>query len=43
LYPGVFLVPEIGYRDYGDLEETGAADEDLGDLWYAGIKWQIDF
>jgi len=41
---GVYLVPEVGYRDYGDLEPGGpAADIDLGDLWYAGAKWQVDF
>jgi len=42
---GVYLVPEVGYRDYGDLE-TGSGllpDVDLGNLWYAGAKWQIDF
>ncbi|MDZ7581761.1 MAG: hypothetical protein U5R30_14520 [Deltaproteobacteria bacterium] len=43
MFPGVYLVPEVGLRDYGDLEETGAADAGLGDLWYAGLKWQIDF
>jgi len=41
---GVYLVPEVGYRDYGDLEPGGnLADIDLGNLWYAGAKWQIDF
>ncbi len=43
MFPGVYLVPEVGLRDYGDLEETGVADAGLGDLWYAGLKWQIDF
>ena len=44
--PGVFLIPEIGYRDFGDIEYTGfAADpkEDLGSLFYFGAKWQINF
>jgi hypothetical protein len=44
LAKGVYLVPEVGYRDYGDLEPGGVApDVDLGNLWYAGAKWQIDF
>ena len=43
LAKGVYLVPEIGYRDYGDLELDNAPDVDLGSLWYAGAKWQIDF
>ena len=40
---GVYLVPEVGYRDYGDLELRNVPDQDLGSLWYAGAKWQIDF
>jgi hypothetical protein len=43
LAKGVFLVPEIGYRAYGDLEVTGEPDQDLGNLFYAGLKWQINF
>jgi hypothetical protein len=43
LAKGVYLVPEVGYRDYGDLELDNAPDVDLGSLWYAGAKWQIDF
>jgi hypothetical protein len=39
----VFIVPEVGYADYGDRERTGAADLDLGDAKYVGIKWQINF
>lgn len=42
--PSVYLVPEVGYRDYGDLEFGGILpDQDLGSAWYAGAKWQIDF
>lgn len=43
--PGVFLVPEVGFRDYGSLEfEDGLTpDADLGNLWYVGAKWQINF
>jgi hypothetical protein len=43
LAKGVYIVPEIGYRDFGDLQVTGQRDRDLGDLFYAGAKWQIDF
>jgi hypothetical protein len=39
LAPGVYLVPEIGYYDY----DESATEADLGDQWYAGAKWQIDF
>lgn len=38
-----FIVPEIGFIDFGDSEITGVPDEDLGDSWYAGAKWQINF
>jgi hypothetical protein len=43
--PSVYLVPEVGYRDFGKLEFSTAntADEDLGSLFYFGAKWQIDF
>jgi hypothetical protein len=40
LAPGVFLVPEVGFNDYGN----GLDDDDcFGHLWYVGAKWQIDF
>jgi hypothetical protein len=39
----VFIVPEIGFIDYGDLEVDGEPDEALGSGWYFGIKWQINF
>jgi len=32
-----FIVPEIGYYDY-DMD-----DADLGDKFYAGLKWQVNF
>jgi hypothetical protein len=38
LAPGVYLVPEVGYIDYMELNS-----DDLGYQWYAGAKWQIDF
>jgi hypothetical protein len=40
---GVYLIPEVGYRDFGDLEGSVEGKQDLGNLWYAGAKWQIDF
>jgi hypothetical protein len=41
---GVYLIPEVGFRDYGELEGNPAEpNQDLGSLWYAGAKWQIDF
>ncbi len=41
---GVYLVPEVGFRDYGKLEGNPAEpDKDLGSLFYAGAKWQINF
>jgi hypothetical protein len=36
--PGVYLIPEVGYIDYMELD-----NKDLGYAWYAGAKWQIDF
>ncbi len=44
LAPKVYLIPEIGYIDYGK-ERIGdsVSATDLGDLWYAGAKWQINF
>jgi hypothetical protein len=43
--PGVFLVPEAGFRDFGELkiDVPGTPDIDLGSLWYFGAKWQINF
>jgi hypothetical protein len=42
LAPGVYLVPEIGYIDFGKVTGTGA-ERGLGNLWYLGAKWQINF
>ncbi|UCE53826.1 MAG: hypothetical protein JSV31_32120, partial [Desulfobacterales bacterium] len=39
LAPGVWIIPEIGYYDYQD----GLFDEDQGNAFYGGAKWQIDF
>jgi hypothetical protein len=38
-----FIIPEVGYVDYKDLEVTGETDTDLGDATYFAIKWQINF
>ena len=45
LAPSVYLVPEVGYRDFGKLKfsNPAIADQDLGSLFYFGAKWQIDF
>jgi hypothetical protein len=37
--PGVYLMPEIGYIDWG----KNTSDQDTGTTFYAGAKWQIDF
>ncbi|NNL78507.1 MAG: hypothetical protein HKO68_19425 [Desulfobacterales bacterium] len=42
LAPGVFIIPEFGYFDNGESVTKSALD-DLGDRWYAGAKWQINF
>jgi hypothetical protein len=39
LAPGVWLIPEIGYTDFGD--DIEGSNE--GDRYYVGAKWQIDF
>ena len=43
LAPGVYIIPEIGMYDFGDLEVTGQADTDEGEFLYYGAKFQIDF
>lgn len=40
LAKGVYLVPEIGYIDFGD---DPVDDDNVGYRWYAGAKWQINF
>jgi len=37
--PGFFVVPEVGYFDYG----KDHADQDEGKMTYVGAKWQINF
>jgi len=39
----VFISPEIGLVDFGDAEIDGREDTSLGDMWYVGIKWMINF
>ena len=43
--PGVFLVPEAGFRSFGELkfDTPNTPNIDLGTLWYFGAKWQINF
>jgi len=43
--PSVYLIPEVGYRDFGDAKfsDPNVDDVDLGSLFYFGAKWQIDF
>jgi hypothetical protein len=41
LAPGVWLIPEVGYYNYGD--DFGGTGKDAGDQIYLGAKWQIDF
>jgi hypothetical protein len=38
-----FIIPEIGLIDNGDLSVSGLDDQDLGDVTWFGIKWQINF
>jgi hypothetical protein len=39
LAPGVYLIPEVGYYDFGN----SFTDTELGSKFYLGGKWQIDF
>ena len=39
LAPGVFVVPEVGVRDYKDNQ----LGQDAGDMTYIGAKWQMNF
>ena len=39
LAPGVYIIPEVGYQEFGNTPE----DEDKGNKMYLGAKWQIDF
>jgi hypothetical protein len=39
LAPGVFIIPNVGFRELGNNPE----DEDQGSQFYLGAKWQIDF
>jgi len=38
-----FIVPEVGIINNGDLDISGQDQEDLGDVTWFGIKWQINF
>jgi hypothetical protein len=39
----VFIAPEVGYMDASTLKVTNQPDLDLGNAWWVGIKWQINF
>jgi hypothetical protein len=39
----VFISPEIGLVDFGKVKVDGQSDDDLGDMFYVGIKWMINF
>jgi len=39
----VFIVPEFGIIDNGDLKISGLGDADLGKVTWFGVKWQINF
>jgi len=39
----VFIIPELGLINNGDLEVTGDPDTDLGKITWFGVKWQINF
>jgi hypothetical protein len=43
LAPSVYVVPEIGYLDYGKGTTESGINQELGNQWYVGAKWQIDF
>lgn len=39
----VYIIPEIGKAEYNHRKYASFADIVLGDMTWAGIKWQIDF
>jgi hypothetical protein len=39
----VYLAPEAGYIDATNLKVTDRPDLDLGNAWWLGMKWQINF
>jgi hypothetical protein len=43
LAPGVWVIPEIGYRDNDNYATGGSAGKDAGSRMYVNAKWQIDF
>ena len=43
LAPGVWVIPEIGYRDNDDYSGGGSNGDDAGSRMYVNAKWQIDF
>jgi hypothetical protein len=43
LAPGVWVIPEIGYRDNDQYAGGGSNGDDAGSRMYVNAKWQIDF
>ena len=42
LAPGVWIIPEAGMFDFDNVP-LDVSDDDAGDAFYIGAKWQIDF
>jgi hypothetical protein len=38
-----YIVPEVGSINFGDLKVTSFADRKMGDIFWFGVKWQINF
>jgi hypothetical protein len=38
-----YIIPEVGDVDFQDLKGLTGGNQKLGDLMWAGIKWEIDF
>ncbi|MCF8052188.1 MAG: hypothetical protein K9L59_13180 [Desulfobacterales bacterium] len=43
LADGVYIIPEVGYLDFGEIEVTGLPKIEQGADTYFGAKWQINF
>jgi hypothetical protein len=39
----VYIAPEVGYMDASKLKISDQPDINLGNAWWLGIKWQINF
>ncbi len=38
-----FIVPEVGVMDFKDLKVSTFSDRKMGDIFWFGLKWQINF